>query len=129
MNETGKFFAWPLSWLQQAQWPIRWQDEISNDADSALINESKATELAQVADYLTQVIIPVTPDPQFRAELKTKLLIAHTQQGTRRGFFPPLTESPLRSWQVIATVPVVVGVAALIWRYSQRSAGQSLEAA
>jgi hypothetical protein len=144
-NETGKLFAWPVSWLQQAQWPVRWQDwrsparvdrspagdsTLAPLADGAeLLDEVETVELAQLAEDLAQLITPVIPDPRFRAELKATLLVAHTQQRTRRNFFPSMADYSLRSWQVIATVPVLVGVAALIWRYSQRSAGQSLEAA
>jgi hypothetical protein len=149
-NETGKFFAWPISWLQQAQWPVRWQNwrllerEDRSPADVAqvdtlslaslvdeieLFDEVEMVELTQMAEDLAQLITPVFPDPQFRTDLKETLLAAHIQQGTRSNFFPPLTDYSLRPWQVIATVPVVVGVAALIWRYSQRSTGQSLEVA
>lgn len=143
MNETGKFFAWPVSWWQQAQWPARWQDWRPTRGDESpaddpilapidnahLIDEVEMVELDQLAEDLAQLITPVIPDPRFRAELKATLLAVHTPQGTRHNFFPSMADYSLRSWQVIATVPVLVGVAALIWRYSQRSAGQSLEAA
>lgn len=142
-NETGKFFVWPASWLQSAQWPIRWQDwrsatdgaPVDRSAVSPVVEEGtlpeevEPVELAKVTEDLAQLIAPVLPDPHFRAELKVTLLAAHAEQGMRRPFFPSLADYPLRSWQVIATVPVVVGVVALIWRYAQRSAGQSLEAA
>jgi hypothetical protein len=144
-NETSRFFTWPASWLQQAQWSARWQDwRLPSRVDQSpagdptlapladdvhLIDEVEAVELTQLAEDLAQLITPVIPDPRFRAELKATLLAVHTQQGTRRNFFPSMADYSVRSWQVIATVPVLVGVAALIWRYSQRSAGQSLEAA
>ena len=146
MNQTGKFFGWSASWLQQMQWPVRWQDwrlpvrwdrasaaveetDLIDKAEDLLVDEAETVELVQVADDLAQLMTPALPDPHFRAELKATLLSAHARQGARRNFFPPIADSPLRSWQVIATVPVVVGVAALIWRYSQRSASQPLEAA
>ncbi|MBX3000978.1 MAG: hypothetical protein KF893_20825 [Caldilineaceae bacterium] len=133
-NETGKFFTWPVRWPDWRLPSLVDRDDsvfalLGNTETAELFDEAEMVELNQMAEDLAHLITPVIPDPKFRAELKTTLLIGHAQQRTRRNFFPSMADYPLRSWQVIATVPVLVGVAALIWRYSQRATGQSLKAA
>jgi hypothetical protein len=89
-----------------------------------LVEEEDIADLTEIADELAHLIQPALPDPIFRAGLKLALITAHEQTTPWRIYFLIRSDSPLRPWQVIATVPVLVGVAALIWRYRQRSDAQ-----
>lgn len=60
------------------------------------------------------------PDPAFRLNLKQALLIEHARQQENRFFFSDLKDEHW-SWQMAATVPVVVGLLAFLWRRHQRS--------
>ncbi len=63
-------------------------------------------------------------DPKFRLDLKTRLLAAHPELVARRTLWHSLTADPLRIWSVIATLPVLVGIVALLWKRSQRTVEQ-----
>jgi len=96
-------------------------------------------ELTYLAEQVGLVVRPIPPAPLFRRELRQALLSAHRQQAAQRKLFAhPLFErglvdrsllermeinSPL-FWQIAAAVPVLIAVAALIWRFSRRPAEQ-----
>lgn len=80
---------------------------------------------ADVADLLQ----PVAPNPLFRQQLKQALILAHRQRSARQFIFAYSSESSLWPWHVIATVPVLLGIAALIWRHTHRASTQAAEAA
>lgn len=66
----------------------------------------------------------VSLDPCFRSDLKQRLLAAHPELTERRSLWRSMTADPLRIWSVIATLPVIVGVVAFLWRRSQRTVQQ-----
>jgi len=97
--------------------------------------ESEVGELIHLAEYVAVAIHPAQPAPAFRRELRQALLSTHRQQAAQRRLFAhPLFErglidrsllermeinSPL-FWQIAAAVPVLIAVAALLWRFSRR---------
>ncbi len=78
----------------------------------------------------------VLPSPTFRARLKQALLTEHRQRLAQRSTVPvpqegsnaPLLERGAFNaswrWSLAASVPLVIGVLAFLWRRSQRSDGQ-----
>jgi hypothetical protein len=92
-------------------------------------------DLTHLAGEVALAIRPIRPAPAFRRELRQALLSTHRQQAAQRRLFAhPLFErgvidrsllerleinSPL-FWQIAAAVPVLIAVAALIWRFSRR---------
>ena len=103
--------------------------------------ESDIGELVHLAEYVAVAIHPAQPAPAFRRKLRQALLSTHRQQAAQRRLFAhPLFEkgmvdrswlerieidSPL-FWQIAAAVPVLIAVAALLWRFSRRP-GQETE--
>lgn len=98
-------------------------------------NENEVAALAHLAEQVAYALRPVYPAPRFRRELRQALLAAHRQQAARRRIFAhPLFERGLvdRSllerleinspwfWQIAAAVPVLIAIAALLWRYAHR---------
>ena len=92
-------------------------------------------ELVHLAEHVALAIHPAQPVPAFRRELRQALLSTHRQQAAQRRLFShPLFEKGIidRSllermeinspwfWQLAAAVPVLIAVAALLWRYSRR---------
>ena len=79
-------------------------------------------------DFVDEVVVgefsPVCPDPAFRSDLKQRLLAAHPQMSERRNLWRTLTADPLRIWSMVATLPVILGIAAFLWRRSQRTVEQ-----
>lgn len=76
--------------------------------------------LHRLVEDLAHLIQPVTPAPQFRHQLKRELLAAH-----RQGAAQPITKGAqtfraVVSWSMLATLPVLLGIGALLWRRSQR---------
>lgn len=148
-NEKGQLFSWSWDWQS---WPLpapiltrmgRWEraantrtnpDQAQADPDEAdnegnPLSEGDLADLGEFAGELAHLIQPSLPDPIFRAGLKMALITAHEQNGAWRMRFRTRLDAPVQPWQVIATVPVLVGVAALIWRYHQRAEVQPSEAA
>lgn len=98
-------------------------------------------ELIHLAEYVAVTIRPAQPSPAFRRELRQALLSTHRQQAAQRRLFAhPLfkrglidlsllerleVNSPL-FWQIAAAVPILIAVAALLWRFSRRP-GQETE--
>ena len=93
--------------------------------------------LTHLAERVAYTVRPISPAPRFRKELRQALLSTHRQQAAQRRIFThPLFEKGVidRSllerleinspwfWQIAAAVPVLIAVAALIWRYSHRPA-------
>ena len=92
-------------------------------------------ELVRLAEHVAVAVHPAQPAPTFRRDLRQALLSTHRQQAAQRRLFAhPLFErgvidrsllerleinSPL-FWQIAAAVPVLIAVAALIWRFSRR---------
>lgn len=115
---------------------------MGQDAGASVTLETAAEtaeigELVLLAGDLSQAIRPAYPSPLFRQELGQALLSTHSQQAAQRRLFShPLFEQGIvdRSWlermeinspwfwQVAAAVPVLIAVAALIWRYTRRPA-------
>lgn len=110
-------------------------DQQTGDAD-------EMAALAALAEQVAVVVYPAQPTPRFRKELRQALLSTHRQQAAQRRIFAhPLFEkgvvdcsllerleirSPL-FWQIAAAVPVLIAIAALIWRYSRRPTPHSGE--
>lgn len=120
------------------------QDADRSVAQEAARADTELGELVGLAADLSRSIRPAYPSPLFRQELRQALLSTHSQQAAQRRLFShPLFEqgivdkswlerleinSPL-FWQVAAAVPVLIAVAALIWRYTRRPAEQPGEIA
>lgn len=143
-NDSGRFFSWPWGWQAWSlPQPILNRMGLGEPATGYMRSngihpasaaeegdeELPAADLVRFADDLAHLIQPVLPDPAFRSQLKLTLIASHPQNTTRRLPFSTGPEAMLQPWQVIATVPVLVGVAALIWRYRPRSEAQPSEAA
>lgn len=97
-------------------------------------DDPELVSLSQVAAVVADAVHPVQPAPRFRRELKQALLATHRQQVAQRSIFEQAMfhraeGSSLRPWHVAATVPVLIGILALIWRRSRSTSNQAAEAA
>ena len=83
-------------------------------------------QFAQMENSLGRLFPFVRPSPTFQARLKQALLSEHRQRLAYRAAVPVAQESGISwRWSLAATVPLVIGVlATILWRRSQRSAGQ-----
>jgi len=102
--------------------------------------DDEIAALSHLAEDVARLIRPIQPAPTFRRELRQALLSTHRQQAAQRRLFAhPLFEkgvidrsllerleinSPL-FWQIAAAVPVLIAVAALLWRFSRRPGQQA----
>jgi len=113
--------------------PTRPAPYLAPDADEIIA-------LTHLAGQVAYTVRPAHPTPRFRKELRQALLSTHRQQAAQRRIFAhPLFERGLvdRSllerleinspwfWQVAAAVPVLIAIAAVVWRYTRRPTEQA----
>ncbi|MBI3959768.1 MAG: hypothetical protein HY328_13240 [Chloroflexi bacterium] len=100
-------------------------------------DDDEITALTHLAEWVAYTVRPAYPAPRFRKELRHALLSTHRQQAAQRRIFAhPLFEKGVidRSllerleinsswfWQIAAAVPVLIAIAAILWRYTHRPA-------
>jgi hypothetical protein len=151
-NEQSSRFPWPITWLDRAQWSsfrqiyewqlppqlaaefekldlrsyVPWYVTRQETEIAAEIDVEEETKLAQ---EIAKSIRLVEPSAEYRKQLKAALLAAHRQDATQRTLFRSIDDSPYVSWPLIATVPVLLGIAALLWRHTHRSVTDIADAA
>ncbi|HRJ45515.1 MAG: hypothetical protein KJZ86_15295 [Caldilineaceae bacterium] len=101
------------------------------------VNGDEIAALTHLAEQVAGTVRPAHPRALFRKELRAALLTTHRQQAAQRRLFAhPLFEKgvvdrsllerldikSLWFWQIAAAVPVLIAVAALLWRYAHRTA-------
>lgn len=85
-------------------------------------------ELESLERAIARVIRPMTPRAHFRRTLKEALLAEHRKQRALDDSPRPPAPSWYRTWRLAATVPVVLGLLALLWLRRQTEAPSPLEA-
>ncbi len=103
-------------------------------------DEDEITVLTHLAGRVASAVRPAYPSPRFRKELRQALLSTHRQQAAQRRIFAhPLFEKGVvdRSllerleinspwfWQMAAAVPLLIAIAAILWRYTRRPTEQA----
>jgi len=103
-------------------------------------DEDEIVALSHLAERVAYTVRPAHPSPRFRKELQRALLSTHRQKAAQRRIFAhPLFEQGVvdRSllermeinspwfWQVAAAVPILLAIAAIIWRYTHRGEDQA----
>jgi hypothetical protein len=151
-NEQGERSSWTTTWLEWAQWPsfrqiYEWQLPPQLAAEIEKLNLRSympgywqrqelelmagvcAEEDQDLAQAIAREIQPITPSEEYRKQLKKALLAAHRQEAAQRTLFGSMESSPYVSWPLIASVPVVLGIAALLWRHTHRAGNNVADAA
>lgn len=111
----------------------------SKPAPHLASDEDEITVLTHLAGRVAYTVRPAYPTPRFRKELRQALLSTHRQQAAQRHIFAhPLFEKGVidRSllerleinspwfWQIAAAVPLLIAIAAILWRYTHRPTAQ-----
>ncbi len=144
-SQVGAWWDSSSTWVSQWQmwdWKVAewWQSPFEIFDPRGHASTTKATAgagkhpAATAADGALEMdlcaLLPaVQPAYEFRQQLKTALLAAHRQHAARHALFAAQPESAVWPWPVIASVPVVIGIAALIWHRTHRPATQTAKAA
>ncbi|MFZ1754949.1 MAG: hypothetical protein WAU10_14470 [Caldilineaceae bacterium] len=126
----------PADWLDiHAQGLLAGQTELDAPTSRTVAGGEDVAELAQLAEEVVLAICPHQPAPKFRKELRQALLSTHRQQAAQRRIFAhPIFERGVVDrtllermeinspwfWQIAAGVPVLIAIAAIIWRYTHR---------
>lgn len=132
----------PAQWLDAHAQALLAGKPYPSAAQQQAADAEEFAALAALAEEVAVILRPAQPAPHFRKELRQALLSTHRQQAAQRRIFAhPLFEkgvvdrsllerleirSPL-FWQIAAAVPVLIAVAALLWRYNRRPAPHSGE--
>jgi hypothetical protein len=151
-SEQGGRFPWPITWLDRAQWSslrqiYEWQLPPQLAAEFEKLDlrsyvpwyvtrqeleiaaEIDAEEEQKLTQEIAKSIQLVKPSVEYRDQLKAALLATHRQDAAQRTLFQSVEDSPYVSWPLIATVPVLLGIAALLWRHTHRSGTDIADAA
>lgn len=148
-NDEERRFAPGGSWWESSNWISQWQIwegkvtewwqsplELLSPGSVSSVALPPMQELDASADidselvsHLAVVLPAVEPDPAFRQRLKLALTAAHQQKTAQHILFSTRGDIHLWTWPMLASVPVVLGIAALIWHRSHRSPVETIKAA
>lgn len=135
--ETASAAGDPVAILEAHYQALQAQQQANGTApgdlslEQMLAQEPDLAEVLELAETLYHEIQPMTPSAVFRENLRLALMTAHRQRTAQHTLFPYVAEDEETltwSWQLLATVPVLLGILAFIWRRTHRSAEQPMEA-